>query len=252
MSIRKELNMKEFIKSNIFQNIVLSIIILNAIAIGIETYYSNHFLTTFQDICLYIFVAEIVAKYYYRDSNREFFTNGWNIFDSIIIGSAFIPAISSIATVLRILRVFRVLRLIDRIKELKLITTVLVKSFKSMFYVGLLMTIFFYIYAIIGVELFGKYQVEYATIHEAMFSLFRSLTCEDWTDLRYAGIKNGYWTATIYHVSWIIISTFLLVNLVIGAILDNYGQARSNQDKGSDKEILELAEKLKQLINERK
>ena len=69
--------------------------------------------------------------------------------------------------------------------------------------------------------------MEYGTLHEAFFSLFRSLTCEDWTDLRYDGLPHGnYWIVTVYHVSWIMLSTFLLINLVVGAVLNNYQEVQ--------------------------
>jgi voltage-gated sodium channel len=129
-----------------------------------------------------------------------------------------------------------------------------------MLYVGLLMFICFYIYAVMGVELFAEGQPdEYGTLHEAFFSLFRSLTCEDWTDLRYDGLPHGnYWVVTAFHVTWITIGTFLLINLVVGAILNNYQEVHDAQKKKTasppeslDERIAVLSKELNQLLEQK-
>lgn len=223
------MNVKAIVNSNAFNRFILAVIVFNAVIIGASTYQRLPIFKTLEWICIWIFVIELVLKFYARESTAKFFRSGWNIFDIIVVGSAFIPRISTLATLLRVLRVFRVLRLVEGLEELRLIVAVLVRSLSSMMYIGLLMFICFYIYAVMGVELFGKSQpYEYGTLHEAFFSLFRSLTAEDWTDLRYDGLEHGnYWVVTIYHVTWVMISAFLLVNLVVGAVLNNYQEAHT-------------------------
>ena len=245
------MNAKAIINSGNFGKSILGVILFNAVLIGISTYTNPPILHTLEWICIWIFVVELVLKFYARESTKAYFTNGWNIFDLIVVGSAFIPNISTIATLLRVLRVFRVLRLVDGLDELRLIVSVLIKSLSSMVYIGLLMFICFYIYAVLGVELFAEGQPnEYGTLHEAFFSLFRSLTCEDWTDLRYNGLPNGnYWVVTAFHVTWIMIGTFLLINLVVGAVLNNY-QTVHDSEKGKDLSETSLDEKIAALSKE--
>ena len=124
-----------------------------------------------------------------------------------------------------------------------------------MTYISLLMFICFYVYAIMAVELFGPTQAEYATLHESFFSLFRSLTAEDWTDLRYDGLGGAnYWLVTLFHVSWIILSTFLLINLVVGAVINNYNEVQEIEKHEKlglndvDKQIIEASKKLQHLL----
>ena len=140
-----------------------------------------------------------------------------------------------------------------------------------MFYNVILFGIFIYLYALIGVGLFKLPNPEkmnqqeqirfekfmevapnapanspdpFCTLGEAMFTLFRELTGEDWTDLRYNHItayEYGYIKATpmvinIYHISWFVLAAFLLLNLVTGAILNNYQivMEHSNEEKIKD------------------
>lgn len=255
------MNTKAIINSNAFARTILGVILFNAVLIGASTYHSPPIFKTLEWVCIWIFVLELALKFYARQSTAAFFKNGWNVFDLIVVGSAFIPNISTVATLLRVLRVFRILRLVDGLEELRLIVNVLIRSLKSMMYIALLMFICFYIYAVLGVELFGIGQpMEYGTLHESFFSLFRSLTCEDWTDLRYEGLPHGnYWAVTIYHVTWIMISTFLLINLVVGAVLNNYQEAHTQEIKKKqeaepeslDSKIAQLSKELNQLLEQK-
>ena len=254
------MDIEAFINNGIFGKCILAVIIFNAFLIGLSTYVDYPIIYTLEWVCIWIFVIELSLKFYARESTSKFFKSGWNIFDIIVVGSAFVPDISTIATLLRVLRVFRVLRLVDGLDELRLIVSVLIKSLSSMVYIGLLMFICFYIYAVMGVELFGEGQPnEYGTLHEAFFSLFRSLTCEDWTDLRYDGLPHGnYWVVTAFHVTWITVGTFLLINLVVGAVLNNYQEVHANQKKkvssppeSLDERIAALSKELNQLLEQK-
>ena len=237
------------------------IILLNSFLIGVETYTDNPTIKAIQTSILGIFTIEILLRYIASDSNKAFFLDGWNIFDLSLVLIGYIPetlfANATAMTAIRVLRVFRVLRLLRAAKEIKIIITVLIKSMSAMFYNVILFGIFIYLYAIIGVGLFKLPNPEkmnqqeqirfekfmevapnapanspdpFGTLGEAMFTLFRELTGEDWTDLRYNHItayEYGFIKATptvinIYHISWFVLAAFLLLNLVTGAILNNY------------------------------
>ncbi len=250
------MNAKAMINHNTFGKIILGVIVFNATLIGISTYEPYPILYTLEWICIWIFVAEIGLKFYARESTEAYFKSGWNIFDIIVVGSAFVPNITTIATLLRILRVFRVLRLVDGLPELRLIVTVLMKSLTSMTYIALLMFISFYIYAVMGVELFGEAQpVEFGNLQESFFTLFRILTCDAWAELRGACLEHGnYWAVTAYFVSWVTISTFLLINLVVGAVLNNYQivhekeKMKNMTPESVDQRIAELSKELSELL----
>lgn len=248
---------------------IIFAILLNSVLIGWDSYEVTATSKTLQSVLLIVFTIELCMRFMGRKNTTSYFKDPWNLFDILVVGSAFVPAVPSYFTVLRVLRVLRILRLVRSMPQLRIIVEVLLRSARSMLYIFLLMLIAFYVYALIGVELFGGSQQagtltatgdpweNYETLHEAFFSLFRSMTCEDWTDLRYEGINagNNYWVVTIYHVSWIVISTFLMINLVVGAILSNYQAVIDDEAKSetstSDLELLKVIDTLQKMLSKR-
>lgn len=253
-----------------FELAIIAVILLNSFLIGVETYTDNTTIYTVQEVILGIFTIEIILRFIAADSVKAFFEDGWNIFDLTLVVIGYIPEAvvtnGSMMMTFRVLRVFRVLRLLRTAKEIKLIITVLIRSFSAMFYNVVLFFIFVYLYAIIGVGLFrlpdpnkltGEDKAHYeqfikiapnaptnspdpfGTLDEAMFTLFRELTGEDWTDLRYnhiAAYELGVIRANpiiinIYHISWIVLAAFLLLNLVTGAIINNYQTVKDETNK---------------------
>ncbi len=234
-----------FTSTHAFQRGSLAAILFNAVLLGIDTYIDHPALKALEQACLVFFVLELVLKFIARDSTRAFLRDPWNIFDIVVIGSAFVPAVGSLGPILRILRVLRVFRLARSVPELRLIVTVLVRSVVSMKYIGLLAALCFYVFGVAGVELFGSTQKEFATLHETLFTLFRTLTGDNWSDLRYAAIEGvnagdpHYWKASLYHVLWISIVTFVLINLIVGAIINNYQEVQQAERARSNGETLE-------------
>lgn len=222
------------------------IILINAALIGVETFHTSTVVSAIQSLALSIFTLEIVLRFIGKKSTTEYFTNGWNIFDIFIVSICYIPeawvANSAALSVFRIMRVFRILRLVKTFPELKIIVNVLLRSLKSLCYTFMLLLIFMYMYAVMGVILFrggpaaangvavGPQSPDpYGTISEAFFTLFRVMTGEDWTDLRYnllGGQVSGAsdLIITAFHVSWMGLAAFLLINLVVGAVVNNYDQ----------------------------
>lgn len=239
---------------------IIIVILINCVLIGVETYHYDAGVHLVQNIILGIFTFEIVVRFIARKSIKSFFQSGWNIFDLSLVLISYIPESlfegSSTIMVIRVLRVFRVLRLLRTSSEIKLIIAVLTKSFSALFYNAVFFFIFLYLFSIIGVSLFRlpaydsldsvrqeKYLEmrshddmpecaidPYNTLSESMFTLFRALTGDNWSELRYDLIKaydndlihTPPWVITSFHVIWFILAAFLLLNLVVGAIVNNY------------------------------
>jgi len=248
-----------------FNAAALAVIVANALLIGIETYVQHPALKALETVFLVCFVAEIVLRFLGRQSTRSFLTDGWNIFDIVIIAAALVPPspeLGPLVPILRILRVFRVLRLVKSVPELRLIVTVLAKSIVSMKYIALLAMILFYVFAIIGQQLFGRYQPEYATLHESLFTLFRILTGDDWATLRYIGqekVHSARWFVTAFYILWISFGTFVLINLVVGAIVNNYDKVQEAEHRrlsppmnASDARLAELLTELQAILEARR
>lgn len=263
-----------------FELTIVAVILINSFLIGVETYTVNSTILLIQHIILGIFTFEIIVRFIARDDIKSFFKSGWNVFDLSLVLISYIPENifegSSTIMVIRILRIFRVLRLLRTSDEIKLIIAVLSKSFSALFYNGIFFFIFLYLFSIIGVSMFRLPAYEslspaeqekftelmtiapnspecsedpYGTLSESMFTLFRALTGEDWTDLRYNLIKAheyGFVHAsptviTSFHVIWFIIAAFLLLNLVVGAIVNNYQviMEESRKEKERQKQLEE-------------
>lgn len=256
--------MKELVESNRFTLLIIVAIIVNAILIGVQTSIEHLIVNLIQDVILIIFVVEIVIRFIGRESTLAYFKNRWNLFDIFIVGVSFIPEHmfeeAEMVSALRLLRVIRVIRLFKVMPELQVMTRVLFRSVLSLSYAGLLFMIFMYLYAIVGVILFsGQITVHtalntftdpYGSVGEALFSLFRILTGEDWTDLRYNLLApdSSNILVNVYHVSWMILSAFLLGNIVVGAVISNYEVALKEEEKSvHEDEQAEIVDRLKSL-----
>ena len=215
-------NLKE---SRIFQYIVISIIILNAITIGVNTYDLSAFTTQainyFDYSITVFFVIEILIRFVGEPKKLNFFKSGWNIFDTLIVLISLIPIPNNSSfLLLRLLRVFRVLRIISVVPELKKIIEALLSSVKRVFYVGLLLFIILYIYATIGSILFSTNIPErWGDVGVAMITLFQVLTLSSWEQVMLP-LQDVYWWAWIYFFSFIIICGITMLNLLIAILVD--------------------------------
>ena len=215
-------NLKE---SKIFQYLVISIIIINAFTIGINTYELNSFTRNFINLLDYaitiFFVIEITIRFIGEPRKKDFFKSGWNIFDTLIVLISLIPIPNnSTFLLLRLLRVFRVLRIISIIPELKLIIESLLHSIKRVFYVSLLLFIILYIYATIGSILFSNdIPQRWNDVGVSMITLFQVLTLSSWEQVMLP-LQEIYWWAWIYFFSFIIICGITMLNLLIAILVD--------------------------------
>lgn len=258
-----------------FELTMTLVILANSFLIGVETYHPSSIISLVQNVILYLFTVEIMLRFLAAPTVKDFFSDGWNLFDLSLVLIGYIPESivenASAMMALRVLRVFRVLRLLRAAKEIKVIISVLLKSTSAMFYNVVLFGIFIYLFSIIGVSLFklpdpatlaGEEKARYeklmelaphspsnspdpfGTLGESMFTLFRELTGEDWTDLRYnhitayelGVIKTPPVVINIFHIMWFVISAFLLLNLVTGAIINNYQAVMDKVEKDEHEE----------------
>ncbi|MDY6321502.1 MAG: ion transporter [Succinivibrio sp.] len=256
-----------------FEFSIIGVILVNAWFIAADAVNPSDLSRTVNTVCLYIYTAEIFVRFFASDSVKAYFKDGWNLFDLFIVISGYIPeslfADGSVIAVLRTLRVFRILKLFRTAYELRLIIRVLIMSLKTLAYNGLVMLIFQFVFAIAGIYLFklpaydtataeqqaALAQLQeiapnspsvspdpYGTVPESMFTLLRMTTGEDWTDLRYnlvaasrlKLIKVPPYVVTAYHVLWYCFSAFLLLNLIVSAVINNYDLIMSNERKRHD------------------
>lgn len=214
---------------------ITGVIILNAGVIGLDTsaLLRSNFGAWFEmvnQIFLAIFVAEAIVKIAaVHPHPGRYFKDGWNLFDFAIVTVSLLPNTGELATLARLLRLLRVLRLVSALPELRLIVATLVRSIPGMFNVICLMSIIFYIYAVAGYHLFHQVDpLHWRNLGISFITLFRIVTLEDWTDIMYAAMEH-YWWAWAYFVSFVVLGTFVVINLFIAVVLNNLDESKSQQ-----------------------
>ncbi len=250
----------KIVDSKWFQTFIIFVIISAGVVVGLETYSSlmqtsGDLLHLLDHIILYIFVLEIILKIIAKGNKPwEFFYDGWNVFDFIIVAVCFLPIGGAYIAVLRLARILRVFRLVSAMPKLQLLVGALLKSIPSMSYVGILLFLLFYIYAVLGTFMFGQNDpIHFGSLQVSMMTLFKTITLEGWIDFMniqvYGSDIYGYEqfpntvrvssahpvAAPIYFVSFILLGTMIMLNLFIGVIIN--GMEETNKEE----EIKELA-----------
>ncbi len=215
-----------------FQNGILVIILLNAVLVGLETspalraQYRPPFELA-NAVILAIFVGELViriAAHGWRVG--QFLRDGWNVFDLAVVALSLVPGVGAFATVARIARVLRVARLVSLSPKLRLIVGTMMRSIPSLLHVSLLLGLLLYMYAVIGVNLFGAHDPEHwGGLGRALLTLFQMLTLEGWVEIQQVSLQHSPW-AWVYYGSFVIIAVFVVVNLFIAVVLNNLDEIR--------------------------
>ena len=249
--------------SRLFNNFILSLILLSAVVIGLETYPSlakkyYDVLSLIDRLIIALFTIEIALKIIsYGKKPWVYFADSWNVFDFIIVAICLIPLNDThYFAVFRMLRILRVLRMITVFPKLKLIISALLRSIPSMGYVIMLIGLLFYVYAIVGVFVFGATdQRHFGDLHHAFVTLFKVLTLEGWTDIMNVHIFGesvnenmqiiSLWPF-FYFASFILIGAMIILNLFIGVIMNSMEESQKelsqelNEIKYKDKDTDEL------------
>jgi voltage-gated sodium channel len=215
-----------------FGNFIMGVIIFNAILLGLETSkavmsYVGGLILLLDRICLTIFVIEITAKlmaYRFR-----FFRDGWRIFDFAVVAISLVPVTQGFSA-LRALRILRVLRLVSTAPRLRRVVEGLINALPGMASVFALMALIFYIGAVIATKLFGYGFPEwFGTLGRSGYSLFQIMTLESWSMGIARPVMEVYPLAWMFFVPFIMITTFAVVNLLVGLIVNSMQDAHHEE-----------------------
>lgn len=157
----------------------------------------------------------------------------------------YLPFDTAGVTSLRTARLVRVLKLVRALPKLRILVEGLLRSLTSIAYIALLLLLLFYLYAVLGVTVFAKNDpVHFGTLHIALITLFQCATLEDWSDVMYTNFYgcdiSGYelymaqctqpraqpQLASVYFVSFIVLSSMLVLNTFVSVITTSMGEAR--------------------------
>lgn len=182
-----------------FSNMITIAIIAAGILVGIETEVaipgsnsSHPTLEALDNIILGIFTIDVVAKIISQGLTPwRYFIDPWNKFDFFIVFACYffiVPilkiGVGSLIKMLRLLRLLRVLKLVKALPQLRIIIEALLSGFTSILFVALIIFMFFYLYANIGVILFrGNDPTNFGRLQFALITLFRIATLDNWSDV---------------------------------------------------------------------
>ncbi len=215
---------------------IMAIIIFNAIILGLETSKplmaaAGPLILALDKICLAIFTVEIVAKLY--AFGPRFFRNGWNVFDLLIVGISLMPSAGGLS-VLRALRILRVLRIISVAPSLRRVVEGFITALPGMGSVFLLMGLIFYIGAVMATKLFGgAFPQWFGTLGGSAYSLFQIMTLESWSMGIVRPVMEQFQYAWAFFVPFIMVTTFAVVNLLVGLIVNSMQDAHAEESNAA-------------------
>ncbi|XP_029856424.1 voltage-dependent L-type calcium channel subunit alpha-1S isoform X6 [Aquila chrysaetos chrysaetos] len=251
------------VTSSYFEYLMFFLILLNTICLGMQHYNQSAEMNHISDILnvafTILFTLEMILKLMAFKA-KGYFGDPWNVFDFlIVIGSIIDVILSEIddsddnsrvsITFFRLFRVMRLVKLLSRGEGVRTLLWTFIKSFQALPYVALLIVMLFFIYAVIGMQMFGKIAMvdgtqinrnnNFQTFPQAVLLLFRCATGEAWQeillDCSYGKLCDpesdfaegeeytcGTGFAYFYFISFYMLCAFLIINLFVAVIMDNF------------------------------
>nr|XP_046196275.1 voltage-dependent L-type calcium channel subunit alpha-1D-like isoform X2 [Oncorhynchus gorbuscha] len=262
------------VNSTGFEYIMFVLIMLNTLCLAVQHYGQSATFNYVMDILNMVFTAVFTAEMVLKliaFKPRHYFTDAWNTFDAlIVVGSVVDIAITEVnpteapqldesgntedsarisITFFRLFRVMRLVKLLSRGEGIRTLLWTFIKSFQALPYVALLIAMLFFIYAVIGMQVFGKVAMvdgthinrnnNFQTFPQAVLLLFRCATGEAWQEIMLACVSGklcdpesdynpgeemtcGASFAYIYFISFYMLCAFLIINLFVAVIMDNF------------------------------
>lgn len=246
------LRLQHFVKHTQFQRFIITLIIINAITLGMETSHGlmaqwGSTLLMIDHVILGIFIVELALRL--MAFGRQSFKDPWFLFDSFVVLIALAPSHSELA-VLRTFRVIRVLRLISIVPSMRRVVNGLIGALSGIATVAMLMSVIFYVFSVIATKLFRDVSPEFfGSLGESMFTLFQIMTLEEWSEIARPIIAQMPY-AWLFFVVYILLSTFTILNLFIGVLVNAIQTA--NGYEPIEKQLLHEVQQLRLEVKELK
>jgi voltage-gated sodium channel len=216
--------LKGFVESRGFNVTITTVIVINAIVLGLETSprvmsVAGPLLLAIDAAALWVFTIELSLKLWvYRG---RFFRNGWNLFDFTIVTIAWLPATGPLA-VLRALRIMRVLRLLSVVPQMRSVIGALFHALPGMGSIVAVLALIFYVASVMATKLFGAaFPDWFGSIGASMYSLFQVMTLESWSMGIVRPVMEVHPGAWAFFVPFIVITSFSVLNLFIALIVNS-------------------------------
>lgn len=238
--------LQQFVESKQFQHAIIALILFNAITLGLETSQFGKanagILHSLDTVILVIFSVELLIKLLVYRS--DFFRSGWNWFDFIIVAISWAPT-SGALSVLRAFRILRVLRLLSVVPQMRRVIGALAHSLPGMASVIGVLSIIFYVSAVLATKIFGSHndanmQEWFGSIGASAYTLFQVMTLESWSMGIVRPTMKLFPLSWVFFVPFIIITSFAVLNLFIGIIVD--AMQVMHEEEGKPKQTIATKE----------
>jgi voltage-gated sodium channel len=216
---------------------MLGVITLNAIVLGAETYggvrdrYGDA-LHLLNEIFLGFFVVELVIRLVACwPRPGRFFTNGWNLFDFLVVVASFLPGLRENATLLRLLRLARIVRAVRFLPDLRVVLAAVVRSVPGVSSLAVMTLLLVYLYGMVGWVVFHEHDPgNFGNVGQAMVTMFVLLTLENLPTYIERGQELSDWTL-LFYLSYVLVASFLIFNLFIGIVINSMEEARAEEQR---------------------
>lgn len=230
------------VDSQAFTTVILAVIVANAAVLGLQTYAGveaehGDLLNLLNDVFLVVFVVELVLRLAACGRRpHDFFRSGWNWFDFLVVALAFVPGVRENTTLLRLARLLRVVRLVRLLPDFRLLVTAVWRSLPPLVSIGALTGLILFVYAKIGWLLFhDELPDAWGDLGTAMLTLFLMLTLENFPTELQAGMDVHAWS-WVYFVSFVLIAAFVVLNVLIGIVINSMEEARQLEAERQQRE----------------
>ena len=244
------------IEGIVFRNFITTLIIANAIILGVLTYEKTlpdgfvGSLSWFDRAVTLIFAIEIGLKLsVYRLS---FFKSGWNWFDFLVVGISLVPG-GAAFSVLRAMRVLRILRLLHIVPMMRRITEALLNALPGMGAILAVLALLTYVGAVMATNLFGDTDNEevlqlFGDLPSSAYSLFQVMTMDGWRfEVVQKVVDDGNPYAPFFFLIFIFIASFAVLNLFIALIVDALA---ADQRAATDEHLEEIEDDMDEEFSE--
>ncbi len=247
-----------FLDQRWVRNGIIGVILFNAVLLGMETSptlmgAAGPLIIGLDTACLTIFVIELALKFHAQ--RGQFWRSGWNIFDFLIVGISLMPGAQTFS-VLRALRILRLLRVVSVSPNLRRVVEGFIRALPGMGSVFLLMGMLFYIGAVMATKLFSEsFPDWFGDLGNSAYSLFQIMTLESWSMGIVRPVMEIYPYAWAFFVPFIMVTTFAVVNLLVGLIVNSMQDAHAEESNQATSdyrvEVLKRLEAIEAKLAER-
>ncbi|MFV0432982.1 MAG: ion transporter [Leucobacter sp.] len=232
---------RRFVEKTWFQRSIVGLIVFNAVILGLETYPAimlnyGAALKMINAVVIAIFVLELLLRIYAYGWN--YFRDGWNIFDFVVVAAALVPA-NSASGALRLLRLLRVFRLLSAVRSMRVVVGALAASIPGIMSMGALFLMVLYVFAIASTTLFAPLDPEnYGNLGLTFSSLYRIVIGDGWGDV-VVPLATGHPWIWAYFIVFSLIGAVVLLNLFVAVVVEGMNRMQTEELEGGREEEVE-------------